>query len=305
MSNGMITLADSLREWNGMDRPLRNLTKEQLWKYPLADPSSDAEWAFSREVMGRIVAYRAHEEQVNKAKAEIPRAEQMLRSTKVNLAKARESQAEAELHGQGTIHADSIKGMERSVASAEAALKRTQARAQQLADELATDSKRDDLINPTEVQTYYVRRYAGEWNKILQSWQEGTLMVAQTYGWGSFLVARGSTVAEDTKAYRHAEGIATLVAQIDGPSFQAMRALWQTRVMPTTHARREFLSDNESTGVVELAGLKPEQRRRYWQWWRAYNNMTLRYQWTDDSGIAYDERSFNPNKPGPEERDDD
>jgi hypothetical protein len=305
MSNGMITLADSLREWNGMDRPLRNLTKEQLWKYPLADPGAEAEWTFSKEVMGRMVAYRAHEQQVDKAEAEIPRAEQALRSAKVNLAKAREAQAEAELHGQGQIHADRISSMERSVASAEATLKRTKAKAQQLAAELATDSKRDDLINPAEVNAYYARRYAGEWNKILQRWQEGALLTAQSYGWGSFLAARSSTVAEDTKAFRHAEGIATLVGQIDGPSFQAMRALWQTRVMPPTHQRREFLSDNEAAGVIELAGLKPEQRRRYWQWWRAYNTMTLRYQWADDSGIAYNERAFNPNKPGPEERDDD
>jgi hypothetical protein len=301
----LTTTRGALQDWARWPRPLAALTKEQLWKYPLADPSADAEWEFSKEVMQRLMAYRGRQAEADTARADVDRAARMLSTAELNLVRAKDKGPEAQLHGEQAQHAALIQQLENAVQRAKVNAQRAQEQAAKLQRSLDQIGGVNELISDTEIQSYYTRRYAGEWNRIMQAWQEGTLLDAQKYGFYSFLHVRGEQQRTDVRAYKQAEGIANLVGQMEGPTFLAMRALYQIRVMPSLQERRAFLADNEADGEIQVAALKPEQRKKYWEWWRAYNSMTLRYQWTDDSGVAYDDRMFNPNKLRPEERDDD
>lgn len=301
----MTTTQKALQQWARWPRPLANLNKTQLWKYPLADPSTGAEWEFSKEVLHRHVAYRGKQDEAAQAQAAVQRAERMLGTAELNLTSAKGKADEMKLHGQEAQHAELVRRLEAAVRRGQDNLGQAKAAAAAIQKELDEVVGTDALMSDEEIRSYYVRRYAGEWNQIMKAWADADLFKAQRYGFLSFLHTRGQEQREDAAAYKNAEGIATLVCQLDGPTFQAMRALYQVRIMPAIQARREFLVDNEPDGQVQVASLKPEQRARYWKWWRSYNTATLRFGWIDDSGVAHDERLFNPNKLGPEERSDD
>jgi hypothetical protein len=158
------------------------------------------------------------------------------------------------------------------------------------------DKTSEDKPTEAEITAHYQRRYAGQWEDILARWRGGRLFEAQKYGWMTFLRVRGPEWRKDMEEFARVEGIAGLMRAEKTDEFLAMRALYQTRILPSLAARRQFLDEGDPSGNIIVAALRPEAKRRYWRWWREYNTLTLRYQWADDSGVAYDPRQFDPCK---------
>lgn len=160
----------------------------------------------------------------------------------------------------------------------------------------------DDMLSHAELGQHYRAKFNQDWGKVLEAWNAGTLLTAQAFGWASFLEADRKIQAADTEAFINAQALATLIGEDQSEIFRSMNALWQVRVMPAIYERREFISEGASGGTLSVASLKPEQKRRYWSWWRYYNLATLKFQWADDSGVAYDNATFNPTEIGDQER---
>jgi len=286
------TARQILEVWQRAERPLKSLPKHQLWKYPQANNTPDGEWAFSTELLARIMGYRAKEADHAAAVEEHRQALQLIRSTGANLAQHKAKEGEHAATGRADEHTQISARLERAVANAKERAERLGRDADEMKAVLDNCAALDDVVSPAEANVYYRNRYAGEWRQILDEWMRGSFMAAQTYGWASFLGCSNDEAAKDAKAYWQAEGIAKLVCENEGELFKSMTALYQIRVAPGLAARRVFLSDNKPDGVVIVASLKPEQAAQYWAWEKRYTAATKEHGWMDD-GMEF---NTNPKK---------
>lgn len=283
-------VAESLQSWTGAERPLRGLTKVQLFKYPLADPTPSAEWDFSKEIMIRMHAFTSLLSKEEAKQREVERLTWAIRTAETNLSNAQQEQT----------HPDLLTVLKRTVENAKLSLERSKKEQATLAAKVKTAGQADDVVTIEEARAHYVTRYLGEWNRLVREFKEENLFQAQTWGFTAFLMATKGQQSDDAKKYKYAEGISILAGQDRSIEAIRMKCLYHLRVMPSIQERREFVP--EHNGGDNVASLKPERRKRYWAWWREYNLATLRYDWADDSGVARDERQFNPEQAGAAEQ---
>lgn len=274
-----------MNTWASSKRPLKSLTKEQLFKYIKADPSPEAEWDFSKEVIARNAAYLTLEAEVINADNDVTRLQYRLAQVEINLSKEKAKDPQ---------DLDLKRIAERAVKATQEAIQKAMDRASELKRRVRESMGRDDVISQKEIADYYRTRYMADWNIILQDYKDGTLLMAQRLGFASFLAVKRGQKIDDTMAYWKAEGLAKMVNEEHNPHFLNMQAMFYTRVMPALADRREF-TDGEAGGTVTVAGLKPDKRAKYWRWWRAYNLATIQHGWIDCDIDIHDLRNFDPN----------
>lgn len=291
----MESIGDSIRRWAAAPRPLRKLSKADLFKYPDADPSEEAGWRFVREALARRDALNDLDAQIRNLDLRETDAMHRVGAARTQVLKAKQAPEDKQSK-------EMVAMAERAEASAKAHHARLEKQLEELKAKWENMAAQDDMLSHEELVQHYRAKFNPDWQKVLEAWKAGTLMVAQSYGWASFLEADRKIQAADTEAFINAQALATLIGEEKSDAFRSMNALWQVRVMPAIYERREFISEGASGGTISVASLKPEQKRRYWAWWRHYNLATLKFQWADDSGVAYDNTMFNPTEVGEQER---
>lgn len=321
----LTVINESLRAWAGMSRPLKGLTKAQLWKYPLANPSAEAEWDVGKEMLARLTGYRAIEHEVVRAEEGVQRLKQRLYGNEVQASKCRDkvAQAKAALEEATKLAgseppqekmdleaADQIaKLAENVLAQTKANLAKQEAAVLALKAKLADAPKSDTIVSADEIHQHYATRYAAAWSDTLRRWNEGSLFKAQTAGWHAFLKMKGHERAADLAAYWAAEGMAKLALQEKSRDFIAINALYCIRILPALGARRQYLADGSTDGDIQTAQLKAKERAEFWNWRRAYVRASIAWKWIDDEfGNSFDPAQvgsvhpFNPYEEHPDER---
>ena len=300
----MNSTADSIKAWAQAPRPLKALTKEQLFKYPDADPSEQAYWEFSKELIARRATFDGLVIEHAQAERDTERDGYKVRSATSNLSKMKEELAAARENGDvgaARVKAELAAIAERALKHATETHARQSAKAAELKARLDAGGEIHGALSEDEVRAFYARRHAAEWNEIMAAWAEGTLMKAQQHGWGSFLVVKRGEQADDAKAFYKAEGLANLLGLLNGPTFSEIKALYWTRVMPPLGQRREFFVDGDPRNALTIAALKPATKAKYWAWWREYNTATKQHGWRDDGGDINDTRYFDPTQQAAED----
>lgn len=288
----MQAIGQAINTWNDGPRPLKELTKAELLDFPTAaDPSAEREWAFSKEVLARVVAMAGLQRRARGAAGELDAARRFLDTTLLNALKARERLATA-IEAKDAAAAKEAQGlidsMGRLEASARARINTAEESHKALQAKLADTSKVDGVLSQAEVDGHYAGRYGAEWAEYPLKFSELNLFDAQRFGFGSFMGCKKDVRDRDMETYRKAEQLAYLAGKIQSPEFKKMSALWQIRIAPTLDARARFKDED---GEVHVANLKDEQKKQYWGWFKTYNTYTRGYQWPDDGGVAYDERN--------------
>jgi len=254
------TLQESLNAFAGHARPLRTLTKEQLFIYPAADPSQEAGFKFTREVMHRRAFHNAVAEAVTKAKERLDEA---------HLKMVKNPDLHAPLEKQVNIR-------KRELAIAQG----------QLAD-LANNPQ---ALSHEEVQADYRRKHLPEYEAMIAKWHALDLFDAQRFGWVAFLTCDRDTRRSDQQTFLALQTLAAFCGEDRGPTFLEINAMNAYRISPRGAMRRRFL--NEEGDLITPAALDADLKKIYWEAWRAYNTATVTHKWPDDSGAAYDERIF-------------
>lgn len=249
----------------GNTRPLKDLTKSQLLDYPKADPSDEARWNCAKEIIYRCAEYTDHNRAVVKCREAVDRAER--RSQNAGTASDREFAA-------------------RALTAARKALALS-------VQKLEAEAAKPYSLSAAEVARFYQAENLPAYNEALRQFKAGALFTAWSYGWASYIAADAATVDRDRKTWSDFEGLAILAQTTDTKEFHEVRDFYLVRVsMPVSgdRGRRRFrqpLDEMDATTAAE-----------YWRAWYAFNLATLRNGWPDDSGTAYDDRCFDPNKPG-------
>jgi len=300
----MQLISETMSNWAAAKRPLANLTKPQLFKYTAAaGDTPEAHWDFSKELIARNAAYLGEEAKVRKAELEFQGQQRRAHQATLNVMHAEELLRDAIAASKPdtsteTAYLERVKAaLKTAEMDVDLSSKLLEAKRAKLKDAQSQDS----TMSPDEILGHYRSIYLSEWNLAVQKWGQLDLFNAQRYGWNAFLSAAKDTVLADLKEYKRVEGLAVLVGHEKGLTMQAMRSLYHVRIMPSLSDRRMFFNDGDPERGSNVASLKPEQKSRYWSWWRDYNTMTVRFKWEDDSGAAYDERQFRIGQAAPAE----
>lgn len=288
----MQAIGQTISTWNDGPRPLKGLTKVELLDFPTAaPPDGEREWAFSKEVLNRVVAMAALERRARGAAAELDAARRFLDTTLLNALKARERLATA-TEAKDEAGAKEAQGLIQSMSRLEAGARARIATAEEahrlLQAKLADTAKVDSVLSQAEVDRHYAGRYGAAWAEYPRKFSELNLFEAQSFGFGSFMACKKESRDRDMATFRKAEQLAYLAGQINSVAFKKMSALWQVRIAPTLDARGRFKDED---GEVRVANLKDEQKKQYWGWFKTYNTYTRGWGWPDDGGVAYDERN--------------
>lgn len=288
------TIGQTVADWNKGDRPLKKLTKADLFLFPMITTvTREREWAFSKEVLARRVAFGALAGRAESAKKEVDTAKRYLDGCELNLVKARDRLKVA----TETKNGPEIESANRLIEI----LKRAQTQGHErlataiegaaiLQAQVADAGKVDAVISEEELNVFYAQRYGPEWIEYPRRFKEINLFQAQSWGFASFITATKEDRDKDMAEYKKAESFANLCGQIKSADFIAITALWQIRIAPTLAERARFLDEDRE---CRPAGMKDDLKKQYWIWWRAYNRATRVFKWVDASNVAYDERNFN------------
>lgn len=289
----MQSTMQSMKTWAQAERPLKAMTKDQLFKYPAADPTDASYWEFSKELIARRAAFDHLVIEADDADRDVVREEYRVRSTLGLVSKYREQLDAAKDEDSGRLATELLRIANSSHRQAEASHQRQVNNAAELRARLQTTAKNETVISAEELQAYFTKQTDAEWKAILEAWMSSTLFKAQGHGWLSFLAVRSKERNVDSDAYWKAEGVARLRGVENSETFQQIRALYQVRVMPTLAARHQFLSDGKADGGLIIASMKPHERAKYWAWAQAYASATLANEWMDDGGVDYNARDIN------------
>lgn len=255
-------LPDALKNFSGSNRPLRNLNKAQLFIYPEANPGHEPEFKYLKEVIFRRHAYQAE-------LGKVGRVEDDLRQARIYLMQA-----------TGT---DSREYGQRRIKRQEEELIRAKASLQHLGDA-------QNAISHEEVVENYRRTHKRMLEETIARFRDGSLFKCREWGWTRFITAEGDDIDADRAAYRLAETHAMLCEEDETQAFWEIREFFRIRIQPSKYWRKKFLDeDGEMAGLKDM---KKEAVKDYWQAWIRYNTTTVKYGWADESGMAYDERSF-------------
>ncbi len=247
-------------------RPLANLTKEQLLIYPKAVATPEADRIFRKELLVR----RGMEVAITKG---VEQAEDRIKDTMRYYARnAIKDQAGRDQYDERL-----------------AKLEKDKARAQ---EEVAKLPANPYVVMHQEIVKHYRDTHWHEYAPMLQKYVDGTLFHAQTYGWITFLGADAKTRRADDVAFESLQAMASLCGDEDGLTFRSARAMWILRIVPSIE-RRHMFTDEDGT-LANVNAFQGDLKKTYWRQWRAYNLSTLNWKWVDDSGVAYDERTFDP-----------
>jgi hypothetical protein len=258
----MLPLSDALKAFAGGPRPLKNLSKAQLFLYPIANPGPEEDFLFCKEVLFR---------------------RNIFEQTLVNVRKIKDQLAQMELY---TATAEN----KESKSYGEARVSALKANLETAIKEAAEVASRPDALSHEEVIEAYKKIHLPKWMECWTKFKAGTLFICQDWGWTRFLTADPKDIDPDKAAYKMAETHA-MMCEIDGQKeFQEIKLMYQIRIFPTGNFRRKFLDDDGS--MTTLSEMTKEREREYWAAWIFYNETTFRMNWADESGVAYDERSF-------------
>ncbi len=285
----MQEIAESIQNWNEGERPLRSLTKAQLFAFPPTPAVKDKEWAFSKEVLARVVAMSALERRARRAAADLAQAHRFLDTTQLNLVKARErlavATAEKDPTGVGEAKA-LIDSLERLKVRAHERIKDATEADHAMRVQIVNVETVDSVISQAEIDAHYAGRYGAEWADHVARFKALDLFDAQRWGFSSFMDSTKEARDRDMETYRHAEKMAYLCGQNETADFRAINTLWQIRIAPTLGERHRFRDED---GEIHPANLKDDAKRQYWAWFKVYNAHTRANKWMDDGGVAYDE----------------
>lgn len=148
----------------------------------------------------------------------------------------------------------------------------------------------EQAISSDELDNFYRGMFGGALDPLLRSFREGRLFHAANYSFASFLEAEAEQRTEDVHKFEELREKAELALQTDSVEYKSAAAMYHFRISPSTTDRAKFLDKDRR--VVNPDHLETDVAKEYWKWWRRYNRATVTYQWKDDSGVAYDARSF-------------
>ena len=292
-------LLDLVQDWHKVKRPLKALGKKELFLYPASNPTEAGEWAFSKEVLARQLAYSDLKKEVAAAEFNLAFCQERKGTThmafRATEAKLDAATAKGDSEAQARIalqHREALRAEEVAKVNLERAAERLKAGK----EALEKVPSRDDVVSTEEVEDFYRARYLPAWEEIKRMWRDTELMEAQRWGWGSFLLATQKQRGADSRALDHVRKTAMLVGETDGELYKAVQMMHQVRVAPPIPDRQRFV---EEGGIK--TNLKEEEKKTYWRWWRSYNTATIKNNWADDSGVAYNETMFNPNQKSEQE----
>lgn len=288
------SLIENVPNFRSDYRPLQDLTKAELFEYPDQELTAESGMTFMREVMARRAAFVDLQAEVDKAVKNVDAARIRKEHARENSTTAQKRLNELKELGADTQGERQLCEMaEVAAGKAIAWYGKQQEILRQKECHLVEDKAHEDVLGHDEVVAHYKRRFEPDWQIVIKQWKEEKLMHAQLYGWAIFLSATRDERELDLVSYRFAETVAMLTDRENDEDFSSMKAMYLTRVIPAIANRREF--DKEGSGNITVGSMKPEHKQRYWRWWRQFNMATFKYKWPDPSGIAYDDRHFNPN----------
>lgn len=256
---------DSLVRTNS-DRPLKNLSKEQLLVYPQADPSDIAYGHFCRELVHR----RAIEVAIKNAVTII---EDKMKEAAKYWAKAILENPDARKKYEST---------------------QVRLKAEKEAAQAEVDKLKDNpyVVTHGEIANYFRGRHWNEYSPLLDKFVAGTLFECQAYGWAAFLTVDYKVHRQDLATFDKLAELASVCSDEDGVTFKNIRAMWAMRMVPSMSMRARFTDDGS---VANVAAFSRELKKEYWTWFRRYNTATVIWNWKDDSGVAFDDRVFSVN----------
>lgn len=255
------TLQQAIGKFAGQARPLRNFTREQLFIYPQADPSTEAGFKFAREIIHRREVFNRIKSAVDTAKDRLEEAHQKM------VRNAHEAKAPYEKQ---------VDMRKRDLAKAQA--------------DMDGILKNDEALSHEEVQSHYRAKHLPEYEAMIVKWKSLDLFKAESFGWATFLTTDRDTRKGDETTFKALEALAGLCNEGTSKTFLEIMVFNAFRIAPSMGWRRQFLDEGDN--LKAPASLEKDQQRFYWDAWRAYNTATFNYKWVDDSGVAYDERNF-------------
>lgn len=258
----MNSVTDALANFAGSARPLKTLSKEELFVFPKASPDSKSGFKFLKEVIFRRYTYEQAQNRIQKINQEI---------------------SLAHVYQNGAANKDQKDYAKRRLEALNKDLAQAVAAKEKLADD-------PNALSHEEVVGFYRADHLQDFNETLARYRAGQLFKCQSAGWASFLVTSMDEIEEDAKAYRLAENYAMLCEEDHSQIFWEIKEIYRLRIRPPRGWRKRFL--DEDGDLATISGLGKERQKEYWAAWFIYNTATKKYNWADDSGLAYDERAF-------------
>jgi len=238
------------------ERPLRHLSKRQLFAWPLADKSMQAHFAFTDELLARRGAYRDTMGFLEKAKDDLARAEKRIKSA--------------------SSEADALMVL-KFKRFAMAQLKRAEGMVAALAtNELA--------ISGEEVESYYRMRSQPLFDQMMDPYRARTLFKAQVTSWGDFLSMELKDRAEDQAKFEKLQVLASEVGAEKSAVFLDVKALYLSRIFPSIAWRRRFT--DEKGNQVPISSLSDGLKAEYWEAWREWHRLTIFNDWIDTARVS-------------------
>ncbi len=273
----MQSLQTTLSNVLPMSRTLSSLTKEHLFQYPDAMRKPDGSltddhyWNFCMELLARHGTEVVIADRVNHAQ----RRRDEARREAVNFTQ-KEGHEESDVAIQ--------KGLLNRVTYAERNLDMAKRDAERARKETKTVSR-------SEIEAHFRDANSGKWEEAVRRFRQGALFSAQQHGFADMLMAPKQEIIYDRKEWAETENLGLLCSMQDGEEFKEMRAMFQIRILPSFESRERFL---EEGGKAVSTSLKDADKWEYRRWFREYNGMTLKMQWRDSSGVAYNTSQFDP-----------
>lgn len=307
----MLSLDKAIQQWSHAPRPLKNLGKAQLFKYP--DTISDIStpdgpglgqsklWDWSREVLTRSAIHANLERAYDRSQLKSFNARLRIGQAHVEQTKAKGDLEVDKANPDALVIklltervALSKKGIEVAEKHLQVCLKEEEA----AQEDLHGVDNNEGVLSLDEIDGYMRKRYQGDWDKAVTAWKANTLFVSQTHSWFAFLAETEENVHKDRQTYADLCSLAQSMRAHDGVLMKEVHAFFQIRIMPQLRDRQVYLNDDQ----VDVASLDPKLKHKYFHWARRYNSATFFYKWQDLSGVAYDPRTFDPKRMSQEER---
>jgi len=232
-------------------RPLRSLSKTQLFVYPKANPTREAQLEFTRELLLRLGVASSIERKLDGARVFFERAQQRLA-------------------GSSDV----------SRASLQAEADRARIALEVAKQEVASLGTNDRALTQKEINLHYKSIFASDLQPMVDRWIAGTLFKAQAYGFRDFLAAEGRDQKADDRTYWKFVRLLEACDEQKGPIAMSAWALYSLRIFPPLSRRRAFT--DEAGGETNIEAFDQGLKQKYWRWLRDYNRATIKFGWQGD-----------------------
>ncbi len=243
-------------------RPLRGLTKAELFQVPAQDESIRTQMAFSQELLARRDVYMTAMKALGEAQDAIAKGKRRVATAK---------------------NADDLKIAEKYRAWTEAEIVKARARVNALA-------KNEGALSGEEVQLYFQRKHTPEFDAMIKQYMIYELFKAQHYSWEGFLAATPADKAHDTAAFTQLQAMADATDLATWPEYLEAKAMYLSRVFPDMAWRRRYT--DEHGNILPTSQLSPKEEADYWTVYREWHRHTILHGWNDPSGRAADDPKF-------------